>query len=143
VLLDTLVKPVGSIHPDAQAVHSIEDALLQDAPRWNQIWPEIEDILSNRLVGVYNADFDLRMMQQSHSRNWLSWCPPKGMQLFCIMKLYAQFYGQWDSRRSSYRWHSLESAGRQCGIPLPNSHRAKEDAKLTGAVLEYIADQQG
>jgi DNA polymerase-3 subunit epsilon len=141
VLLDTLVKPVGTIHPEAQAVHGIDQASVLDAPRWNEVWPEVEVILSNRWVGIYNADFDLRLFQQSHSLNWLTWNPPLGMQTFCVMKLYAQFYGQWDSRRGSYRWHSLDAAGKQCRIPLPNSHRAGEDVLLTRAILEHIARQ--
>jgi DNA polymerase-3 subunit epsilon len=55
------------------------------------------------------------------------------------MRLYAQFYGEWDPMRNSYRWQKLEDAGRQCGIAMPNSHRALEDALLAKAVLEHIA----
>jgi DNA polymerase III epsilon subunit-like protein len=139
VLVDTLVKPVGRIHPDALAVHGIRDEMVADAPRWGEVWDEIETALLGRLAGIYNADFDLRMMKQSHARNWMTWTQPKGMDVFCIMKLYAQFYGQWNSRRGNYRWQSLDAAGRQCGIPLPNSHRALDDTLLTRAILRYMA----
>ena len=57
------------------------------------------------------------------------------------MKLYAQFYGQWNPRHGNYRWQSLDQAGEQCGIPLQNSHRAKDDTHLTRALLEYMAAQ--
>jgi hypothetical protein len=70
------------------------------------------------------------------------WKRPEGMRDFCIMKLYAQYYGQWNSRRGDYRWQSLDAAGRQCRIPLPNSHRAKDDALLTKAVLENLAGKR-
>ena len=142
VLVDTLVRPVGAITPGAQAVHGISPDMLQDAPRWGEVWDQIEAVLAGRYLGIYNADFDLRMMEQSHNRNWMQWSPPQGMEVFCIMKLYAQFYGKWNPRRGSYSWQSLDSAGRQCGIPLPNSHRAKDDTLLTRAVLQYMAEYQ-
>ena len=142
VLVDRLVKPVGKISPDAMSVHHITNEMVKDAPRWDSIWPEVEAALMNRSVGIYNADFDLRMLRQTHQKNWLRWDNPEGTDFFCIMKLYAQFHGEWNSRRGSYRWQSLDSAGRQCGIALPNSHRAKDDTLLTRAVLEFMANQE-
>jgi DNA polymerase-3 subunit epsilon len=138
-LVDTLVKPVGVISPEAISVHGIHADMVQEAPSWSQVWPQVEAVLTGRPVGIYNAEFDLRMMEQSHQRNWMQWALPRGTGAFCIMKLYAQFYGQWNARHRNYRWHSLDSAGRQCGIPLPNSHRARDDTLLTRAVLHHIA----
>ena len=141
VLVDTLVKPMGKISPEAMAVHQITDEMVASAQRWGEVWPEIEAVLTNRVVGIYNADFDLRMMQQSHTRNWMQWKNPAGMEVFCIMKLYAQFYGQWNARRGNYRWHSLDNARKHARIALPNSHRATDDTLLTRALLNYMASQ--
>jgi DNA polymerase-3 subunit epsilon len=143
VLIDTLVKPVGRISPGAMAVHGITDAMVAAAHRWSEVWSEIEAVLADRVVGIYNAEFDLRLMQQSHARNWMQWKPPQGMDAFCIMKLYAQFYGEWNARRGNYRWQSLDNAGKQCRIPLSNSHRAKDDSLLTRAILHHMAAQGG
>jgi DNA polymerase-3 subunit epsilon len=142
VLVDSLVKPVGVIPAEATAIHGITNEIIKDAPRWEEVWHKVEDTISNRAVGIYNADFDLRMMRQSHQKNWMRWYDPEGTKFFCIMKLYAQFYGVWNNRRGSYRWQSLDAAGRQCNIPLPNSHRAKDDTLLTRKVLEYLAKQE-
>jgi len=141
VLVDSLIRPVGAIHPDAARVHGITVDMVAEAPRWGEVWEQVEMVLAGRMVGIYNADFDLRLMQQSHTRSWMNWHQPDGMQPFCLMKLYAQFYGQWNSRRGNYRWQSLDKAGEQCGIPLPNSHRAKDDTLLTRALLAYMAEQ--
>lgn len=141
-LIDKLVKPVGLIPRGATDIHGITNDMVMDAPHWSTVWPEVESVIAHRRVGIYNADFDLRMMRQSHQMNWLGWLDPEGTEFFCIMKLYAQFYGEWNARRGNFRWQSLENAGRQCGIPLPNSHRAKEDTLLTRAVLEYMAKQK-
>ena len=140
-LVNTLVKPVGRISSSASAIHGITNEKVKEAPRWDEVWLKVENAITNRSVGIYNADFDLRMMRQSHQKNWLRWQNPKGTFFFCIMKLYAQFYGEWNARRGNYRWQSLDKAGKQCGIPLPNSHRAKDDTLLTLKVLEFIANQ--
>jgi DNA polymerase-3 subunit epsilon len=132
VLLDSLVKPLRRIPQDVIQVHGITNEMVQDAPTWAEIWPQVEDILKERYVGVYNAEFDLRMMRQSHRSNGMAW-KFRDNKIFCIMKLYAQF-------RGAYRWQKLEAAGRQCGIALPNSHRARDDALLAKAVLQHMAN---
>ena len=140
VILESLVKPrINSIDPDAFRIHRITMDMLQDAPSWQEVWPQVEAVLAGRLVGVYNSEFDLRMMQQSHRKYWMDDQIP-AENFFCIMKLYARYYGEWDYRRRSYRWHSLDQAGKQCRIPLPNSHRAKDDALLARELLLYIAN---
>jgi len=141
VLLESLVKPKGTIEPDAIRVHGITPDKVQSAPTWKDFWPKVETILAGRQVGVYNSEFDLRMLKQSHQKYWLNWQLPEE-NFFCIMKLYARFYGEWDARRGSYRWQSLDQAGRQCRIPLPNSHRAKDDALLARALLQHIAENK-
>jgi DNA polymerase III epsilon subunit-like protein len=95
--------------------------------------------LAGRLVGIYNEDFDMRMMKQTHTRLGMRWPANQGFSTFCIMKLFAEYRGEWDYRRGGYRWHSLENAGRLCNIPLPNSHRASDDSRLARAVLHHMA----
>jgi DNA polymerase III subunit epsilon len=131
VLLDSLVRPRRSIPLDAIRIHGIRNEMVKGAPGWAQLWPEVEAILQGRPVGIYNADFDLRMLKQSHRWSGLLWRPPE-MQPFCIMRLYADFRGM-------SRFQSLEDAGRQLGIPLPNSHRALADTQLARAVLHSMA----
>jgi len=138
-LLESLVRPLRCIPPDAVAIHRITDDMVRNAPRWSEIWPEVESLLSGRQIAIYNADFDIRMMRQSHRSSMLPWRISRE-NVFCVMKLYAQFFGNWDPYRGNYRFHSLEKAGRQSNIPLPNTHRAYEDATLTRALLHYIAN---
>ncbi len=48
VLLDSLVQPVGDIPADASAVHGITTAMVQDAPTWDVLWPQIEAAMAAR-----------------------------------------------------------------------------------------------
>ncbi len=138
VLVDTLVKPQGNVHPEAVRHHGITEPMLAGAPRWPEVWPLVDAAMADRQVAVYNAEFDVRMMRQSHRIHGMQWGIDED-RFDCIMHLYAQFYGDWDRRRGSYRWQKLESAARQCGILLRNTHRAADDAALTRAVLRYMA----
>jgi DNA polymerase-3 subunit epsilon len=142
ILLETLVKPGGKIPPDATRIHGITSVMLVDAPAWPEVWLQTQSVLANRAVGIYNAEFDIRLMKQSHERNFMRWPSQPGFSTICLMKLYAQFKGDWNSQRGSYRWHSLETARMHCKISLPNSHRAQADCRLARAVLHYMADSQ-
>lgn len=141
VLLDTLVKPRHPIPPDVTQVHGITNEMVADARDWSQVWPEVLSILDGRYVGIYNVDFDLRLMKQSCQAAGIKWRNPRS-KVFCIMKLYAHFYGERDSRKGGYRWQRLEDAGQQCSIELPNSHRSKDDTLLTRELLHTIARAQ-
>jgi len=138
-LYESLLKPAIPIPPDSIAVHGITEDMVAGSPSWKDAWPELMGVLKGRMVGMYNLDFDLRMMKQTHSRYWLDW-PMDDRRFFCVMKLYAAFYGQPSPRGRGYRFHKLEAAGAACGIPLPNSHRAVDDALLTAELFKYMAD---
>lgn len=137
-LLDSLVKPQRKIPPDATRLHGISNSMVMNAPTWTDLWPQIESILSARAVGIYNAEFDLRLMKQTHLQSGLTW-NSLNASASCLMKLYAEFHGDWDRSRGGYRWQSLAEAGRQCGIALPNAHRAKADTLLARELLLYMA----
>jgi DNA polymerase-3 subunit epsilon len=139
LLYSSLVRPRGVIEPDAMRVHNIAPEQVAGAPGWTEVWPRLRAVLEGKQVGAYNSDFDLRLIKQSLTRAWIRW-DLEDHSFFCIMKLYARFAGEWDSKRGSYRWHSLDMAGRQAGIPLGNAHRAVDDAQLARALLKYMAE---
>lgn len=142
VLIDTLVKPIGKIPIGATAIHGITNAMVATAPTWPEVWPDVEAALIDRTVLIYNAEYDVRLMRQSHRKYRLDWRQPDRTRFECLMLLYAQFYGEWDAQRRSYRWQKLEYAARQCGLKLLNTHRANDDAQLARAILHYMADDQ-
>jgi DNA polymerase III subunit epsilon len=133
VLLYAFVKPARRIPLDAVRIHGTTDGMVEGALTWPEVWPAVEVVLHGRYIGIYNADFDLKMMRQSHYRYGLIWEFPRN-RIFDVMKLYAEYTGQ-------QRWVSLETAGRQCGISLPNSHRALDDTFLLREVFRFIASR--
>mgnify|MGYP006302340255 CR=1 FL=1 len=139
IMMDTLVHTPRPIARDAFQVHGITSEMTRQAPAWPEIWPELENLLTSAPVGIYNVEFDLNMIQQTNRMNWIHWSPGPEVKFFDVMKIYAQFAGERNPRTGDYRWVSLEKAGKDCGVPLPNTHRAKDDALLTGALLRKIA----
>lgn len=137
-LFEQRIRPRGKIDPAAARVHGITLEMLSDAPPWEQVWPQAEAVLLGKRVGVYNVEFDLRLIKQSNQRTWLR-SSLNDNDFFDIMVLYARFYGDWDPFRRSYRFQSLEIAGRQCGIHLKNTHSAVDDCLLTRALLHHMA----
>ena len=136
-LLETLVKPTRPIPPDATAIHGITNQEVQSARAWPLVWPEVRSLLFSRWVVIYNQEFDLRLLQQSHARYGLPW--KERLKSYDLLQLYAQYRGEWDPRRRSYRYQSLDAARRQCGLSLPNAHRSTADSLLTRALLHHIA----
>jgi DNA polymerase-3 subunit epsilon len=140
-LLETLVRPHRRIPAAATAIHGITDEMVREALGWPDVWPRVQALLRGRHVGIYNADFDLKMLQQSHRHARMQW-QPIGATQFCIMKLYADFRNE-PGPYGTPRWHKLEDAARQCRIALPTAHRALADALLARAVLLYVAQADG
>jgi DNA polymerase III subunit epsilon len=142
LLFESLVRPSIPIPPDATQVHGITTAMVAEAPDWRRVWPEAEQQLLGRVVATYNAEFDLRMLRQAHRRAALLWTLPQD-QFTCLMELYAEYRGDWNPVKRSYRWHSLDAASSQCSLPLTNSHRAAQDAQLARLLLEHMAYAPG
>jgi DNA polymerase-3 subunit epsilon len=135
--LESLVHPTIPIPLSSTRIHGISDSLVRQAPFWNGVWPQVTDILKDRVICTYNSEFDRRMMQQSHRKFKLPWNP--GHTFFDIMGLFSIFNHEWDPIHRSYRLIRLENAGSLLGIHLPNSHRALDDTRLARAVLHSIA----
>lgn len=139
LIFESLVKPKKPIPQAASAVHGITDVTVAWAPAWKEVWPELVRATHGRVAGFYNAEFDLRILRQSCGLNGIPWEYPFKDD-FCVMELFARYYGDWDSYRNKFRWQNLASAGRFFDLPEPNSHRAKDDALLTKFVLEKMAE---
>jgi len=137
VLIDTLVRPMGEIGEQAQAVHGItyEDTLR--SPTFNQVLGDLIGIVHGRTVVMYNAAFDCRMIHQSAKRHNLS---APNMSAHCAMNNYARFHGEWDQKRDQWKWQSLAKAARQMGVTVEgNAHRALTDCQTTLGLIRALA----
>ena len=65
VLLNTLVKPVNTIPPEATKINNITNEMVASAPVWRDVFPLVKDIISNYKWLAWNSRFDARMMVQT------------------------------------------------------------------------------
>lgn len=134
-LLDTLVQPDGIIPYEVIRIHGIDDTMVAGAPRWPEVYPALLDLLRERVVIVYNADFDFRLVNQMNRRSGFA---PLTGSWECAMKQYAGFATDWHARYGNFRWHKLGVALARFGHPT-NGHRARADALACRLVVHGIA----
>jgi len=146
VLLDTLVRPVNIIPPEATAIHGITSEMVRDAPTWEEVRGQIGWILVTHpqlhLV-IYNADFDTRLLVQTEVTHGGKWFNPSVFDAVCLMELYAQYYGeQCPCDPSDFKWQSLTNACSQMDIDTTQftAHRALGDCQMTIALMDALND---
>jgi DNA polymerase-3 subunit epsilon len=143
VLLDTLVKPIGMMHPKAQEVHGIMPHELVDAPDWLEVEQQVRALSAGRVGVAYNANFDLKMMVQS--------CNVRGVHadvsfgfdnFFCAMVEYSKRIKIMDFFKKSHKWVKLSQACSLENIEINDTlHRAKADAMLTHLLVRKLVDE--
>jgi len=137
VIYESFFRPTKPIPLSAINIHHISNEMVQNSPTWSEKWAEIREILIARPIGMYNAEFDLRMIQQTLTAHNI--ILDDQINAFDVMKIYSDYEGNWDSSRRKMRRYRLEDAGRNMGIQIPNSHRAVDDTRLTRALFHSIA----
>jgi DNA polymerase III epsilon subunit-like protein len=146
-LLDTLIKPQRPIPPDATDIHGITNADVQHAPDWRDVQPLLLDLIAGRTLVIYNANYDVRLMHQSARAAGIDRPPlhsypcsdPTIMRAYCAMLMYAEWWGDYDDYRQSWRWQKLQTAAHRHGLPAPAAHRALSDCVTTLALLQHCA----
>lgn len=136
-LYHSYVRPAHAIPPTATAINGISQDMVSAAPSWPVVWAGLRPLILSRQIGIYNAEFDLRMMRQSLEQYRLSW--KENLQAFDVMRLYSEYQGVWDPYQRGLKRYRLEEAGRYFKISLPNSHRATDDSLLTRALTHSMA----
>ena len=141
VLLDSLVNPGFPIPAEASAIHGITDADVVGRPYFPDLWPHVWDAIRGaEYVLVYNAAYDCQLIRQSLGGHREALAQAAQLTYGWIMKLYAQFYGQYSQFHGSYTWQKLVYAVNQCGLEMEEAaHRARADARASLALLKYMA----
>lgn len=151
VLMDKLVKPSTHIPPSATNVHGITNEMVADAPAITDIENLLRTAMAGKLVVVYNAPFDRRMLIQSFRPAYHPYYHPgevsnwphhwfNCLEYLDVMIPYVEFYGDWNDYHGNYRWQKLTNACQQQGIEIRDAHNAIGDCKMTLALLQKFMD---
>ena len=129
VLMDNvLVRPKGRIEPDAARIHHITEEMVANAPSFLDVLPQLRDVVRDKLLVIYNAEYDLRLLIQSaKAHGSMPYLPHGGYD--CAMLRYAEWVGKWNDYHGSFRWQKLAGG----------DHSALGDCIATLAVIEKMA----
>lgn len=140
VLLNSLVRPcVAERWPEATRVHGITPEMVAESPPFSDIVEELRDALAGRVVCIYNADYDVRMLKQSAraagvDANWIG-----DLKTVDIMEPYAEYWGDWHEYYGNYRWQPLTKACRQQRVEISDAHSALGDCLMTLELLRAVS----
>jgi DNA polymerase III epsilon subunit-like protein len=89
------------------SVHGISWEDVKEAPAIDQLANTLKHILDGRLVAIYNADFDTRLLRQSiriaGATEAYEWFLDQDWEWERVMKVYAEFWGERNRRYGGYR----------------------------------------
>lgn len=127
ILLDSLVKPTRNIPAEAASIHGITNEMVHDAPSWTAIYKELREVTVGKTLLIYNAEFDLGMIENTCIANNVEF---KNFKSTCIMEMYADYV-------DSKRWISLSDA-----TELTIKHRAAADCFAVLELLQQLKNNQ-
>jgi len=132
-LLNELVRPAKQIEPGASRITGITNEAVVDRPEFPAIYKRLKKATSGKLVVIYNASYDLKVLRNTCRRYNLEM--PQ-FEHWCAMEWFAQIYGKWDSYRQSFTWQKLSTAAGYFAVEQHNAHNALGDCVTTLRVIE-------
>lgn len=106
-LLNQRIKPRKPVSAGALAIHGITNEMLRDQPTFEQVYAEIVRVTHGKRVLIYNYSFDRNILDDQcvmHNLEYFQWAKNSA----CVMKKFAQWYGDWSNYHESYKWQKLD-----------------------------------
>jgi len=119
----TLVNPGRSVPAFIVQLTNITDAMLTDAPRIARVLPELEDFVGNVPVIGHNIKFDLSFIRAKKALQHND-----AYDTFDLASVLLPTAGR----------YNLTALGKELGIPLPATHRAMDDCRVTLEVYRRL-----
>jgi DNA polymerase III epsilon subunit family exonuclease len=122
---ETLVNPLRPIPRWIRGLTGIQEAMLQDAPRFHQVAPEIMQLLGDSVFVAHNVDFDYPFLR--HQLREAGHRPDPWPQL-CTVRLSRRMHPEWNAFR-------LGAVAERLELRHDRQHRAVGDAHATARLL--------
>jgi DNA polymerase-3 subunit epsilon len=128
----SLVNPGMRIPPNIQALTGINDAMVADAPTFEDLAPELLRRLEGKVLVAHNARFDHGFLRNEFRRFGYQYAP----KVLCTVKLSRRLYPQ-------ERRHNLDSLIERHGLSCEDRHRALADARVLWEFTQHIHHELG
>jgi DNA polymerase-3 subunit epsilon len=128
----TLVNPGTSIPPAIQALTGISNAMVADAPAFEDLAQDLHERLEGRVFVAHNARFDYGFLRHEFERAGLRF----QARTLCTVKLSRRLYPQ-------HARHNLDSLIDRHQLQCSSRHRALGDAQAVWQFLRVAAEERG
>ena len=128
----TLINPRHKIPPFIVNMTGISDEMVAGAPLFEEVAPQIYNLLNGRVFVAHNVSFDYSFVHYLLGRSGFQWSAPK----LCTIKLSRRVFPGLEK-------YGLGSLTRDLGIKIEGRHRAWGDAAATAQVLTMAIEKEG
>ena len=128
----TLVNPRQKIPPFIVNMTGISDEMVAQAPIFEEVAPQIYNLLKDRIFVAHNASFDYSFVRYLLGKSGYDWSAPK----LCTIRLSKKVF-------PGLAKYGLGSLTRDLGIRIEGRHRAWGDAQATAEVLTMAIEKEG
>jgi DNA polymerase-3 subunit epsilon len=128
----TLINPRHKIPPFIVNMTGISDEMVAAAPLFEEVAPQIYNLLNGRVFVAHNVSFDYSFVHYLLGRSGFQWSAPK----LCTIKLSRRVF-------PGLVKYGLGSLTRDLGIKIEGRHRAWGDAAATAQVLTMAIEKEG
>jgi len=128
----TLVNPGTRIPPAIQALTGITNAMVADAPSFDDLAPGLYERLAGRIFVAHNARFDYGFLRHEFERAGLRFLA----RTLCTVKLSRRLY-------PGHARHNLDSLIDRHQLRCDARHRALGDAQAVWQFIRVAAEERG
>ncbi len=128
----TLVHPGVRIPSSIVSFTGIDDAMVADAPRFEDVRTEVRRRLDGRLFVAHNARFDYGFLRSEFRRVGEKFSAP----VLCTVRLSRTLYAE-------HARHNLDTLMERFGIDCTARHRALGDAQVLPGLLAAMERERG
>jgi len=128
----TLINPRHKIPPFIVNMTGISDEMVAGAPLFEEVAPQIYNLLNGRVFVAHNVSFDYSFVHYLLVKSGFQWSAPK----LCTIRLSRRVFPGLEK-------YGLGSLTRDLGIKIEGRHRAWGDAAATAQVLTMAIEKEG
>ena len=128
----TLVNPGISIPPFIQNLTGIDNAMVADAPRFEEVAPRLLELLAGAVLVAHNVRFDHGFLKNEFERARID----LRVKVLCTVLLSRKLYPQ-------HRSHGLDAIMQRHGLHTQERHRAMGDVEMVLAWLQQATQEFG
>ena len=126
----SLVKPIKRISPSNQAIHGISPSMVEKAPSFDDIYPQLQEFIKDCILVAHNSTFDVGFLKAEAKRHNLPIISDDSVVDSLAMS--RRFFG--------FPRNNLSVVSHRFHLMTPHAHRALPDARNTMYIFWAMLD---